>query len=237
MDTMDELANTNEMTALFTWRVTVAERLPEMLSRVFALRGINQKGPVSTENLETCFAWHLIQVYSRENATVGDIDLEKQSFDNLTVALAKAEWSASNRAADPEATGAPWGPTGTPWERLKVQTDAFERWVVDTAEHTKSFIDGANQKMDEHGPGTFAELFIDSLHDFKTHIVMRALGNEFYSNTALAANCLNRTDEWFHELRSSVRHRDLAAMIYDRGGNSLINIMDKIAQPVAQPGI
>jgi hypothetical protein len=229
-------ATNEQMQDLVSWRQAVAERFPAIFSRVFILRAQEHKG-MSTGSLEARFAWHLSQAHSRKRVAESDIELEKNSFDNLTLALAKAEWSAANKAADPDAPGAPWGPQGTPAERLQAQMDRFEHWVVENATANAAFIKAAQDKIEENDITVFSDLLIDGLHDFKSHIVQRALQDEFWTNNGLARNGMIQTDEWFHDLRSSVANRDLTAMIYDRGHESLLAIMDKIAQPAAQPGI
>jgi hypothetical protein len=236
METDQPKATNEQMQDLTAWRQEVAERFPAILTRVFTLRGTEHKG-MSTSSLEARFAWHLSQVHSRKRVGESEIELEKRSFDNLTLALTKAEWSAANTAADPDAPGAPWGPKGTPAERLKAQMNQFEQWVVDNASSNQPFVQAAVAKIDEHDFSTFSDLWIDGLHDFKSHIVQRALQDEFLSNNGLARNAMTETEDWFHGLRSTIANRDITAMIYDRGPETLLGIMDNISQPAAQSGI
>jgi hypothetical protein len=236
METEQPKATNEQMQDLTAWRHTVAERFPAILTRVFALRGLEHKG-MPTNSLEARFAWHLSQVHSRKRVSDSEIELEKKSFDNLTLALTKAEWSAANAATDPNASGAPWGPKGTPAERLKAQMNQFEQWVVDNSSLNQPFVQAAVAKINEHDFSTFSDLWIDGLHDFKSHIVQRALQDEFWTNSGLARNAMTETEDWFHGLRSSIANRDITAMMFDRGPENLLGVMDKISQPVAQPGI
>jgi hypothetical protein len=233
--TANTLKATNEqMEELIEWRSSVAIILPTMISRAFALRGQDFRGPVGGESLETRLGWHLSQVHRRDPVYANEVDMEIRSYDDLSTALLKAEWSAENGGKHPDAPGAPWAPKGTPLERLRAEMKAFEQWVVDNAEINEPIIASANAKIEDHD---FSDLFLDGLADFKTHIRMRALGAEYFTNNSLAITAFQETEEWFHQLRDRIANRNITALIYDRNAGPLLEIMDRLSQPVQQPGM
>jgi hypothetical protein len=235
MMTTETLKATNEqMEELISWRSSVALALPTMISRAFSLRGQEFRGPVGGKSLETRLGWHLSQVHRRDPVSADDLELEMRSYDNLSIALLKAEWSAENGGKHPDAPGAPWAPKGTPFERLKAEMQAFEQWVVDHAEINEPVIEAVKAKIEDHD---FSDFFLDGLADFKTHITMRALGTEYLTNNSLVIKAIHETEEWFHQLRDTVANRNITALIYDRRAGPLLEIMDKLSHPVAQPGV
>jgi hypothetical protein len=109
MATSEDFNSHNDVKKHYAWRNTVADALPSIAARVFNLRGVAYFGSGQRYDLERNLG-RIIVMANDYNKPISKSELMLDEIDCelFLERLAKAEWSAANHGANPEAEGSPW---------------------------------------------------------------------------------------------------------------------------------
>jgi len=93
----------------YAWRKMVAENMPDIAQRVFGLREKFYYGCGFHYGLERSLGSIIATVNDYDNPIEKSTQItDKVRYEDFVERLERAEWSAANNAADPEAEGSPW---------------------------------------------------------------------------------------------------------------------------------
>lgn len=220
--------NMSETPKTVTWTEFDAE-LPEIAARVFALRGRTVHASLDPQGLEYVLGT-LIAIHA-----VSGAQYEKLK-DGIISRVVDNEWSASNGGKDPKAEKGERKKLSNP-ENPQAVLDAvgnsFLTWAATALEDElfKNRLREANELLEEHGRGHYAEFLMESFEDFKTHFMARIM--PVYDKDYI--DFWPKVDRWFADNVKS-GNMELLAIFYDRGAGKALEVMHNLA-PAASPHI
>jgi hypothetical protein len=218
----------SEMPTTATW-TEFDVQLPEIASRIFALRGQTVHASLNQQGLESVFGTLLVM------HAASSIEFPKLK-EGVIRRLKETEWSAANSGKDPRAEGGvrqkPKNPADPKAELERVGGN-FLSWAKGALEddHFKNRLAEANELLEEHGRGHYSDFLMESFADFKTHFMAQIM--PVYDKDYI--DFWPEVDRWlFDNVKSG--NMELLAMFNDRGAAKVLEVMHNIA-PTAGPKI